>query len=436
EAIATRYAAGLLGCATAVGPGVASPVRLGDFVHFVGAEVLVCFPSTRARAEVVHAAGNVNALLSMDVENELLLRSARDDPKIAAVGPDDLASFISSGGTTGRSKASYRTFTQWLATVDTGPCPNRRQLICTSLAHISQVHVDQTLLGGGTVVLLDRFDAGGVLRTIEDERITHLCLVEPMLVELADHPDVERRDLSSLIALSHIGANAAPSLRRRLLGRLGPRLVHPYGASEAGIISLLDPAHYRLSEPDRLGTSGRVMPGVELRIEGIDGTCVDPGEEGLIVVRSAGVAGGYAGDIDQSAFRPHGWYVTGDLGRLDNDGYLHVHGRLKDRRVVHGIALLPLDVQEALCAHPDVRYAVVIPKITPANGFDAIVLLQPESRLTMDELRTHVATRYGSHLVPGLLAVVRRVPVTEQGKPDRLKIRRFLRTQANNYDPS
>src|SRR6202012_6106306 len=118
--------------------------------------------------------------------------------------------------------ASRRTFAAWLRMLAAPPQPERRQLICTPLAYIGQVFADQTLLGGGRVVLQDRFEPADVLRVIEAERITHVGLVDPLLVDLADPPDRAVRDLSSLVAASHIGAPAAANLRRRLLGQLGP----------------------------------------------------------------------------------------------------------------------------------------------------------------------------------------------------------------------
>ena len=87
---------------------------------------------------------------------------------------------------------------------------------------------------------------------------------------------------------------------------------------------------------------------------------------------------------------------------------------------------MPLDVQEALCSHPAVRYAVTIPAAIPDDGFDALVLLEPAAKPTADGLRADIRTRYGPHLVPRILALADRVPVTEQGKPDLREIRRAL----------
>jgi len=236
--------------------------------------------------------------------------------------------------------------------VDAGDTRDRRLLVCTPLAYVAQVLADQVLTGGGTVVLLDGFDPAEVLATIEAQRITHLGLVEPGLVELIDHPDLPRRDLSSLVAISHIGADAPANLRRRLLARAGSVLANPYGASEAGIISVLAPPEYGLEHPELLATAGRPLPAVEVRIERPDGSEARPGEAGAIVIRSAAAADGYDVDPTRSSFGDH--YRTGDLGFLDADGYLHVRGRLKDARTIEGETVMPIDVANALCglAHP------------------------------------------------------------------------------------
>jgi fatty-acyl-CoA synthase len=405
EAVLVRYAAGLMGCATVVCPNAADPDRLRRFLAATAADALVCFPASPAAAHT-GPAGRIIVITAVELDRE---------PRVPTqhVGPDQLAILVTSGGTTGDAKASVRTFADWRNALAMPPTPTRRQLICTPLAYIAQILLDQTLLGGGTVVLRDHFDPALVLRTIETERITHLCLVEPRLVELADHRDVVLRDLSSLVAISHIGADAAPSLRRRLLGQLGPCLAHPYGASEAGLVSVLGPDQYDCLAGDLLGSAGRILPGVEVRIE------ETTGESGRIVVRSTGVARGYAGGVDHSAFRPDGWFDTGDCGYLDAGGFLHVRGRAKDERSPDGVSTFPVDVQDALCAQPGVAYAVAL---AGDDGFDAVVQLLPGFDPTADTLRA----RLPHHLGLRRLLVLDRIPVTEQGKPDRLAIRARL----------
>jgi fatty-acyl-CoA synthase len=421
DAVAVRYAAALLACVTVLCPNTGVPGRLARFVGDTGARALVVFPQTAA------AAAEVGGVLRLSVGAVDGAVDVRHGPAaagaIAAAAAGALALLVASGGTTGSSKVSRRGDEAWERMVDVGPVPDRRVLICTSLAYVAQVHVDQALLGGGTVILRPRFDPADVLATVEAERVTHLVLVEPLLVELVDHPDFLRRDRSSLQAISHIGADCAPSLRRRLLARTGPILVNPYGASEVGVISVLAPPAYALDhEPDRLATAGMPLPGVDVRIERADGTAAPAGEEGLVAVTSGQLADGYTTAVAGSGFRG-GRYATGDLAVVQPDGFLRVRGRAADRREIDGRSVMPIDVQDALCSHPDVRYAVALPN---GDRFAAVVVLAPGARLTESELQRFVEQERDPALAPDPLVVVDRVPVTEQGKPDRVVLAGML----------
>ncbi len=427
EALAIRYAAGLLACATSFCPNRGSDGRLHAFLEHVDADVLIVFPETAGAASTAIARGLVPSTMSLgavpgvDLDLLAVAGSLPSDPLAGRADPQDLWALVSSGGTTGESKASRRSFAAYDRMVDIGPTPDRRQLVCSPLAYVSQVLADQAVVGGGVLVLRERFDPAEVLRTIEAERITHLGLVEPGLVELIDDPDLRRRDLSSLVAITHIGTNAPANLRRRLLERSGPILAHPYGASEAGIVTMLAAPEYDLANPEVLDTSGRPLPGVQVRIERDDGSDARPGEEGMIIVRSAAAADGYERVPGGSGFVA-GEYHTGDLGLIDQRGYLHVRGRADDARLIGAHKVMPLDVANALCAHPHVRYAVAIP-IAPADGgFGAMVVLAPGASVTPAALRAYVAQAHGDHLVPRVVVPVDRIPTTEQGKPDRTVI--------------
>jgi fatty-acyl-CoA synthase len=421
QALAVRCAAALNGCVTMFCPNKGSPEGLRILLAQIQADALIVFPGTRAAATAAITGGtpervmSLGAIVDIDVDLLALADAMAADPIETSVRETDVGVLVSSGGTTGESKASRRSFAAYSRMVDAGPTPDRRQLICMPLAYVSQVLADQVLGGGGTVVLCERFEPALVLETIERERITHLGLVEPGLVELVDHPDLERRDLSSLVAITHIGADAPANLRLRLLERAGPVLAHPYGASEAGMVSVLAPPEYDVSRPELLATAGRLLPGVELHIELPDGSEAGPGGDGAIVIRSAAAADGYAFDPRRSGFEGGG-YRTGDLGSLDDDGYLHIRGRAADAREIDGRTVMPLDVANALCSHPDVRYAVAVPA---GDRFSAIVKLAPGSGTSEGAIRAFVRDEYGGTLVPASVLVTDRVPTTEQGKPDR-----------------
>jgi fatty-acyl-CoA synthase len=198
EALAVRYAAGLVGatsvfCPDSDSPG--SPERLAQFVIQVGTDTVVVFPETADKAWLAVRSPQLRRTIGwgrvpgadLDLAAAAAAGSAASVP--SAARPDAIAALVPSGGTTGPSKASRRTFARWAAMVSGPHDPNRRQLICTPFAYIAQLLADRTLLGGGTVVLREEFDAADALETIESERITHLCLGERWLVELADHPN-------------------------------------------------------------------------------------------------------------------------------------------------------------------------------------------------------------------------------------------------------
>ena len=243
------------------------------------------------------------------------------------------------------------------------PAPDRRQLANGKLAYLTQILVDQTLLGGGTVILQDHYEPAATLDAIERERITHLFLVEPQLFGLMDDPAVPSRDLSSLRVLTHIGAMAAPVLRRRARMSIGPVIAHTYGASEIGIVSALTPAEH--DRPSRFRCAGRIQPGVDVRFRRHDGS-LDP-RAGAIEVRSPAMAQGYRHrPVEEAENFTGGWYRTGDLGALDGEDMLQILGRAVD---IGQSGVSPVALQDTLCRQPSVRYAVLV--ADPGQGWIA-----------------------------------------------------------------
>jgi fatty-acyl-CoA synthase len=432
EALAVRYAVALVGAASVFTPDTGRPEQLVRFLKQIRPRLLVVFPETapdaraaaaRILSEETVSVGPVDGLA--DLAEEAVAQQQK--PFMGRAQPDHLAVLIASGGTTGASKASMRSFDAYAALLGDVPEPDRKLLVCSAFAYVSQVLVAQTLLGGGSVTLRDRFDPAELLRVIEAEGITQLSLVEPLLAEFADHPDLPKRDLSTLRRVSHIGAMAPASFRRRLLTKLGPILVNTYGASEAGMVSVLAAPEYSLDHPELLSTAGRPRPGVDVRLVAADGTKVPDNEPGVIDVRLPGMSSGYIGRPGDRAFHD-GWYRTGDLGFLDGDGYLHVRGRAADVRDVDGVAVMPLDVEEAACAHPDVVYAVALPATAGPNGPLGVLALRAHgSSVEAADLRAHLERVVEPPAAVGEVVLVHHLPVTEQGKPDRSIIGELLR---------
>ena len=425
DALAVRYATHLIGAAAvylSVPPAAGTRARM---ITQFGPRLVVVFPETAGLlpAGVTAPVAAVGPVPGVDLRLDTLAAAEPAGPLASRARPGDLAVVISSGGTTGVPKGSRRDFAAYSANVMLpAPAPDRRQLANGKLAYLTQILVDQTLLGGGTVVLQDHYEPGATLDAIERERITHLFLVEPQLFGLMDDPAVPTRDLSSLRVLTHIGAMAAPVLRRRARERLGPVIAHTYGASEIGIVSALSPAEH--DRPSRFRCAGRIQPSADVRFRRRDGG-LDP-RAGAIEARSPAMAQGYRHrPVEQAEHFTGGWYRTGDLGELDGEGMLRILGRTTD---IGDGDLSPVDLQDTLCRQPSVRYAVLV--ADPDRGAPGqatwIAAAEPWPGHTIDieGCGAALAARHGSGAAAALhLLPVDRVPLTEQGKPNRPAIR-------------
>jgi fatty-acyl-CoA synthase len=428
EPLALRYATHLVGAGSVYLSAPPDAGKRAQLLVDLDPRLVVVFPQTAHLLPPtpvgVGAIGEVPGVL---LRLDQLAAASAAGPVASRARPGDLAVVISSGGTTGVPKGSVRDFATWAVAITGTPRPERRQLANGRLPYLTQLLIDTTLLGGGTVVLQDGCDPVSTLEAIEAEQITDLFLVEPQLFELMDHPDLERRDLSSLREVTHIGAYAAPVLRMRARDRLGPVVAHTYGASEIGIVSALSPPEHDLGHPERFSCAGRIHPGVEVRFRRADGAL--DATEGSIEVRSPAMASGYRNrPLEQATNFADGWYRTGDLGHLDPDGYLHIHGRAVDCTRLDGRLVSPVGVQDVLCRQPDVRYAVVV--LDPHTGDRIAALIAwPGRDIDLDACRTVLLEEFGAPTANGVRFLqLDSIPLTEQGKPHRPEIRRLAAT--------
>ena len=429
DAIAVRYAANLLGAATCYLSAPPSEAARAALIRQIAPSLLVVLPDT---LRLLPAGIDLPTMAVGDCGPSFARLDAAaagqsGEPLECRARPDDLAVIVSSGGSTGVPKGSCRDFARYTCMAAAPSPPDRRQLVNGHLAYLSEVLVDMTLIGGGTVVLRDEVDAADTLAQIQAERITDLFLVEPQLFELMDHPAVPRTDLSSLRTLVHVGASAPPVLRRRARLRLGPVIAHTYGASEEGLVSLLAPAEQDPARPDSFTSAGRLLPGVQVRLRKPDGGLAAVGEPGVIEVRSPAMAQGYRNQPDRTAqaFRD-GWFHSGDLGRLDRDGHLHILGRDVDIARDGDRLITPTALEDTLCGLPSVRYAVVV--VDPERSQRvAAVEPWPGATIDVDACTQAIAVAHGTEAARTMRFVCPdRVPRTEQGKPDREEIRRLV----------
>ncbi|MFB9127895.1 long-chain fatty acid--CoA ligase [Paraburkholderia dipogonis] len=440
DALAIRYAANLLGSAAMFMPASTNAERRAALLARVQPTLLVAFPETLHHLPVaVESHVLFVGVGPVSTRLDKLAQTQSDLPLRGQLSADDLAVLVSSGGTTGVPKCSRRSFAAYSAMVCAADDKDRRQLINGPLAYLSQVLVDTTLIGGGTVVLKRRYDPAETLATIESERITDVLLVEPQLFETMDHPDVGRRNLSSLRSIAHIGGSAPAVLRQRAIARLGPVLTHLYGASETGVVSILPPSTYE-ANPQLLACAGPVRPGVEVRLRRADGTLAHAGQCGNIEVKSAAVADGYYHQpVEETHKFQHGWCLTGDVGFIDKAANLHVLGRAADVAEIDGLTIGPTLIEDVLCRLPDVRYAVALAANETALEHRWNALIEPWLAGQVDVARCmrRLEIVLGRSVARRIRIVVAdRVPLTEQGKADRTAIEMVMQGDSQSSHAS
>jgi fatty-acyl-CoA synthase len=422
EALAVRYAANLLGAGATFLSVLSEEEQRMALLAIIKPALLVVFPETRhlvlageSLSIVLAGTSSDDGVPSLD-ERAAAFSAAHFESRAR---PGDLAVISSSGGSTGIPKGSRRNFASYTAMVDVPSPLDRRQLINGPLANLSQVLADVTLIGGGTIVFQPHYDAAETLAAIASQRITDFFLVEPQLFELMDHPSLPATDLSSLRTLTHIGASAPPTLRLRARERFGPITVHAYGASEEGLVSMLQADEHDLAFPKRFASAGRVLPGVELRLRKRDGSIAREGEVGAIEVRSPAMAEGYRNrpDLEAQAFI-EGWYRSGDLGYRDTEQYLHILGRADDFEP-GATPITPTMVEDTLCRTASVRYVSILVDREYRRWY-AFVIPWPDRPVDIATCELALKKAYGTPFTSKVVVLCcHAIPLTSQGKPDR-----------------
>ncbi|MFI8081820.1 AMP-binding protein [Kitasatospora sp. NPDC086009] len=444
EALSARYAAGLAGARLVnLYDGMSAPV-LAEIVTSVDTAVLLVDAERYATAPELLALVDVPTVLTLgpgpgavggDVIGEDVIAAAARrpaEPPAVRVGPDDDLGIRHTGGTTGIPKGILSLHGPYRRVFDVpfGPQGDKRRLLAaTSLAHLAGVLADLTLYHGGSVFLQRSFDPGEVLAAVERERITDLWVLPPLLYRLLDHPAITGTDLSSLERILYGGCVASPTRVREAIKVFGPILASGYGMSEAQNIAALGPhEHDRVGHGGRLSV-GRPLPGVEVAIRSGDGTELPAGELGEIHVRSRTLMAGYwkRPDLTAEVLR-EGWLNTGDIGHLDQDGFLYLADRLTDKIIVVGGHVYPSELEDLLLTHPAVAECVVLGlrDAQQAEHVHAVVVPAPGHRPELDEIRAFVTARQGRIYAPEALHLVPEIPLTPVGKPDRKRLRATL----------
>jgi acyl-CoA synthetase (AMP-forming)/AMP-acid ligase II len=276
---------------------------------------------------------------------------------------------------------------------------------------------------GATVMILGgRFDPLTTLKTIEQERITTCFMVPTMYHRIIQLPELDKTDTTCLRALVSSGAMLHPTILREVFERFTPNLYNYFGSIEGGGVSILKPQ-------DMLRKGGSVGQGIfnsEIRIVDEEGIEVPSGTTGEILVRGPAIAQGYYGNPDATKeYFPDGWCRMGDLGRLDDEGFLFLEGRKKDMIIRGGVNIYPVEIEETLQSHPSVDESAVVglPSQEYGEEIAAFIVLKPGKTASREELVRHCETRLAPYKKPKMVEFVPSLPKTPSGKVLKIKLR-------------
>ncbi|WP_372345757.1 class I adenylate-forming enzyme family protein [Streptomyces sp. KL116D] len=352
---------------------------------------------------------------------------ARAEPWTGEPGPDDdIAQILYTSGTSGTPKGCVHTHrgVALAATYTAASIPlhrDERFLICMPIWHASPLNnwTMSTLLLGATVVLQREYEPRGMLETVERERVTALfgapiALIAPVQAV----PDLADFDLTSVRAWIYGAGPLDADTARRLMKAYGSDAFHQvYGMSETGPVgSSLSPAE----QVEKAGSIGRGgMPGVDLRVVRPDGADAETGQTGEIWLRSDTRMVGYLDDPAATAEVFAGdWYRSGDLGRVDEDGFVTVVDRMKDVIITGGENVASQEVEGALRGHPDVLDVAVVGRPHPQWGETVVAVVVPRADAALDlaGLREWLEPRIARYKIPRELALRTELPRTPSGK--------------------
>lgn len=354
-----------------------------------------------------------------------------------APDPQDIAMQVYTSGTTGTPKGAMLSHRNLLALRAPGyraglkwfPCAEDTSLVSLPVAHIAGAAYGLFgLYAGGRVVVAREFDAAEVLRLVEEESVNHLLMTPATMRLLIEHPTATTTDFSSLKYILY-GASPIPeALLRRAIEVFECQFAQMYGMTEAGGgVVALSPGDHGSGDAERLRSAGQAMPGAEVKILGPDGAPARIGEEGEVFVRSAAVMAGYwrRPEATAEALTSDGWLRTGDVGRIDGDGYLFILDRAKDTIISGGENIYPAEVENAIFGHPDVADVAVIGVPSERWGEEvmAIVVPRPGKSVDLPSIVAWGRERIAAFKLPKRLALVVELPRNAGGKV----LRRVLR---------
>jgi len=447
DAILAGLAIHLLGCRLVFTPPDAASRERAAFIRRADTVALIVDPRLPVSADLA-AQARVRLVFSLGPggTGEDLLALAAEQPASrppVRAEPDDVSTVFHTGGSTGMPKMVLHRHPYYDALIF-GADPRYfffpepyRFLVPTPLTHTSgHICALVTLLVGGTVVLLDGFDAATVIDTIRREGITTTIMMPAMLYELLDHPGFPDGGFPTLARLNYGGAPSSQTRLREALRRIGPILRQTYALTEAPTIAVLLPEDHDESVSGRLRSCGKPMSAlIEVSLRDEAGQ-VGPGAVGEVCVRGSLLMAEYLKDPELTATAMRGgWLHTGDLGRFDDDGYLHIVDRLTDVIItgnraagVYAANVYTNLLTDVLMEAPGVRAAAALglPDDFYGEAVHVACVADPGAGVEAEDLRKRVVAALGPTYEPRTVTFVDAIPYTAFGKLDKPALRALI----------
>jgi long-chain acyl-CoA synthetase len=369
------------------------------------------------------------------------------------IEPDDDATIFYTSGTTGFPKGAlgtHRNFTGNMVALAYGnaraslrrrrpkddtepaaPAGQSASLLTVPLFHATGSHsvLQGAFTTGSKLVMMYKWDPERALELIERERVTAFGGVPSMVIQLLESPSLDTRDLSSLRSVSYGGAPAPPDLVRRIAQRFGGKPAsNGYGLTETSSVSTLNSGDDYLAKPDSVGAPVAVT---DVKVVGPDGDEVPVGDVGELWIKGPNVVRGYwrKPEATAEAFLPGGWFRSGDIARLDDEGFVYIVDRAKDMVIRGGENVYCVEVEAVLHEHPDVLEVAVVGVPHPVLGEEvaAVVQVRGGSPASDADLRAFAAERLAAFKVPSVWRLTTdELPRNPNGKLQKRDIRDAL----------
>ena len=435
-----------------------APEEMAHAVRDSAPKVIFCDSERLERLRTVHpddrmtiVAIRTEANTDLIAWNEVI--GQRGDAPVTTIDPDDDACIFYTSGTTGASKGAQLTHRSCVANlmnmvfaaqvqalaisralrieINLGAAPRPVGLATTPLFHVTANNclAYPITAAGGTLVLMHRWDAGEALRLIASERVTTMSGVPTMSRELMHHPDLANRDLSSLATLVGGGAQLPPDLVAAIGSyAFEARPSTGFGMTETSGIVTAHSAEFLLARPD---SCGRAMPSFEVKLVDAQGQTIRDGGVGELYVRGSSLIKGYLNRPDATAEAiVDGWLHTGDIARIDSEGFIYIVDRKKDMILRGGENVYCAEVEMTLFRHPGVAEvcAFGVPDDRLGEEVAVAVVLQPGHAATADVLRSYAASLIARHKIPRYIWILREpLPRNAAGKFLRRELRASLK---------